>query len=161
MNEKETLLRFERNLQELSNLTKELNEENTPLSSTIELYEKGMKLCKECYADLECIKKIIEVLQDNHQSISITSDTKALSFEKAYKKIEEISQSSTSRLEEAFEKACIVRELKAHCDNLLSSMKVKILETKSNEESNIVKKSDLQDRYSQSYNSDSYDKHLS
>ncbi|AWD33350.1 Exodeoxyribonuclease 7 small subunit [Candidatus Fokinia solitaria] len=153
MNEKDTLLKFQNNLQELSDLTKELDKEGTPLSRIIELYEKGTKLCNECYILFESAKKIVETLQ-NAQQVDITSETKAFSFEKAYKKIEEISQESTDKLGEAFEKARMVRELKAHCDNLLSAMKVKILEIKSDDGSTTVKKSDLQDKYLQNYSND-------
>ena len=53
-------LTFEESLAELEKISKQLESHDVPLEEAIKLFEKGMKLSKECSDKLEAAKQKIE-----------------------------------------------------------------------------------------------------
>ena len=57
-------LSFEQSLLELESISKELESKDLTLDKAIDLFEKGMKLSKECSKILESAKQKIELITD-------------------------------------------------------------------------------------------------
>lgn len=57
-------LSFEQSLSELEAISKELESKDLTLDKAIELFEKGIKLSKECSKILESAKQKIELITD-------------------------------------------------------------------------------------------------
>ena len=53
-------LSFEESLAELENISKRLESHDVPLEEAIELFERGLKLSKECSDKLEAAKQKLE-----------------------------------------------------------------------------------------------------
>lgn len=53
---------FENLLEEIKEIVGELEEGKLPLDESIEKFERGAKLLKKCYADLEGVKKKISLI---------------------------------------------------------------------------------------------------
>ncbi|MBO4693274.1 MAG: exodeoxyribonuclease VII small subunit [Clostridia bacterium] len=61
-------LTFEESLIELESITKKLESDNLPLEEAIELFQKGLKLSKECSDMLKSAKQKIEKITDLEQT---------------------------------------------------------------------------------------------
>lgn len=55
---------FEKSIKELEDIAKNLEDENTTIDESIELFEKGIHLSKECAEYLENVKQKIISLTD-------------------------------------------------------------------------------------------------
>lgn len=55
---------FEKSIKELEDIAKNLEDENTTIDESIELFEKGIHLSKECSEYLENVKQKIISLTD-------------------------------------------------------------------------------------------------
>lgn len=53
-------IKFESKVQELDTIIKQLQENNTGIEESIELYKKGIKLYQECSSELENMKLSIK-----------------------------------------------------------------------------------------------------
>ncbi len=62
MEEKE--LNFEELMQKLESITNKLEKESLSLDESVELFEEGMKISKECNSKLESAEKRITILLD-------------------------------------------------------------------------------------------------
>lgn len=63
----ENNLKFEDALQQLAEIVKKLESGEVPLDESISLYEKGMKLSKECTVLLEQAEQKVRFLQQNEE----------------------------------------------------------------------------------------------
>ncbi len=55
---------FEQTLSELQEISRQLEDESLPLQKAIELFEKGIKLSKDCQEKLKNAKQRIEKITD-------------------------------------------------------------------------------------------------
>lgn len=63
---------FENLLEEIKQIVSALEEGKLPLDESIEKFERGAKLLKECYADLERVKKKISlVIEKNDGTLEL------------------------------------------------------------------------------------------
>jgi exodeoxyribonuclease VII small subunit len=53
---------FEKNLERLDAIVRQLEEADLPLENALQLYEEGMKLCQVCHKQLEEAEGRVEVL---------------------------------------------------------------------------------------------------
>jgi exodeoxyribonuclease VII small subunit len=63
--EKEKKSTFESSLKELERLVQSLESNETNLEQSLEKFEKGIKLYKQCKKDLSTIEKKIKILTDS------------------------------------------------------------------------------------------------
>lgn len=64
---KEKNINFEDKIQELEKITKELESDELTLDDSIEKFENGMKISKECKEMLDNVEKRITVLIDGEE----------------------------------------------------------------------------------------------
>ncbi|MCY4262310.1 MAG: exodeoxyribonuclease VII small subunit [Candidatus Dadabacteria bacterium] len=57
---------FEKTLEEIKKIVDTLEEGNLPLDASIAKFELGAKLIKQCYADLESVKKKISLIVEKN-----------------------------------------------------------------------------------------------
>ena len=60
---------FEKNMEELENIVKELEEGNLDLDESVKKFEDGMKISKKCNEMLENAEKKITMVLDNNGEI--------------------------------------------------------------------------------------------
>ena len=63
---------FEKNIEELENIVKELEEGKLDLEKSVEKFEEGMKISKNCNDILESAEKRITILLENNGEIKET-----------------------------------------------------------------------------------------
>ena len=64
---KEKNINFEDKIQELEKITKELESDEVTLDDSIEKFENGMKISKECKEMLDNVEKRITILIDGEE----------------------------------------------------------------------------------------------
>lgn len=60
---------FEESLKELESISAKLESQDLPLDEAIELFERGIKLSKECALKLESAKQKIELITSDGSSV--------------------------------------------------------------------------------------------
>ena len=60
---------FEESLKELENISAKLESQDLPLDEAIDLFERGIKLSKECALKLESAKQKIELITSDGSSV--------------------------------------------------------------------------------------------
>ena len=60
---------FEKKLNQLENIVKQLEDKNTSLEQGIELYTKGLELTKDCLSELNSGKERIKALQNEMNAL--------------------------------------------------------------------------------------------
>jgi exodeoxyribonuclease VII small subunit len=73
MVKKDKKLSFEEKLKELEDITRKLDDPSFPLESSLELFEKGVKLGRELHLELEASKLKVQKLMENGAVIPIDS----------------------------------------------------------------------------------------
>jgi exodeoxyribonuclease VII small subunit len=61
---------FEKSLEELENIANELERGSLSLEKSIEIFEKGIKLSKECSEKLDKAEKRINILVQNENGVT-------------------------------------------------------------------------------------------
>ena len=65
---------FEESITELENIVAALEKGDCPLDEAVELFEKGIKLSKECHKTLDNAEQKIKILTENDASEAIKED---------------------------------------------------------------------------------------
>lgn len=58
---------FEKSLKKISEIVEKLEQGDLSLDKSIEKFEEGTKLIKECYNELEKVKKKVEIIVTNSE----------------------------------------------------------------------------------------------
>lgn len=56
---------FEKSIKDLETICEKMEDENLPLNDGIKLYEDGMNIAKECYAELNKIKGQVTIIKQD------------------------------------------------------------------------------------------------
>ena len=65
---------FEKNLEKIDEIVKDLEEGELSLNKSVERFEEGVKLIKECYKEIETAElKIETIIRENSDVINGTS----------------------------------------------------------------------------------------
>jgi exodeoxyribonuclease VII small subunit len=84
---------FEASLEALEQIVRELEQGDLPLEKSLELFEQGIRLSRECQERLNQAERRIEVLLRDNQGrpvVSAFEETKALSAERETEKDESV-----------------------------------------------------------------------
>lgn len=65
---------FEKNLEKIEEIVRDLEEGGLPLNKSVEKFEEGVKLIKECYKEIENAElKVETIVKDNSDVINETN----------------------------------------------------------------------------------------
>lgn len=65
---------FEESIEELENIVAKLEKGDCPLDEAVELFEKGVKLSKECHKTLDSAEQKIKILTENDAPDEVKED---------------------------------------------------------------------------------------
>lgn len=74
--EDNNILNFEEAIKELEKISDELGRENISLDDALKLYEKGIKLVRECNEKLAQAQRTIKILQTDSDGVISENDFK-------------------------------------------------------------------------------------
>lgn len=55
-------------LDELSQITEQMDNDDVTLEESFKLYEKGIRLCKQCNEKIDKVEKQIEIIGENEEN---------------------------------------------------------------------------------------------